>query len=532
MNKCAWMFVLICLMTSVPFSPWAQETERRSKPLLELKAQGKANAGAENKTRGSSGVLSVTVEEAILLSLQNNRALRVAEFSPPIRRTFEEEEEANFAPVLSAGTQFGREKARVRARTTAGYIDDTGNEGRAEIGVSKFFPTGTTVTVGASGVRSWSDLYTDQYASRVGVSVTQALLRGAGTGVNLASLEQTRLDTQASEYEFRGFAEALVAQVEGTYWEYALAQRQIQIFEKSLAVAEQQLAEIEEMIAVGRMAEKEVIAAQAEIASQRQGLIEAQGTMATARLRLLRLLNPPGPDLWGREVQLLYKPALPDVKLDPVEAYVEVALRMRPDLNQAKLAVERGDLEIIKTRNGLLPKLDFFITLGKTGYSDSFAKSAKNITEDYYDVLAGIRFQYPLRNQEARARHERSILRQDQAVEALENLAQLVELDVRSAYIEVMRAREQIAASTATRRLQEEKLRVETEKMRVGRSTVFLVSQAQRDLLSSEILEVRAIVAYLKALVELYRLGGTLLERRGIAAPGRDPVGLKAPFQP
>jgi outer membrane protein TolC len=366
----------------------------------------------------------------------------------------------------------------------------------------------------------------------MGLSVTQALLRGAGTGVNLASLEQARLDTQASEYEFRGFAEVLVAQVEETYWEYALAQRQIQIFEKSLAVAEQQLAEIEEMIAVGRMAEKEVIAAQAEIASQRQGLIEAQGTMATTRLRLLRLLNPQGPNLWGREVQLLYKPALPEVKLDPVQAYVDVAKRMRPDLNQSRLAVERGDLEIVKTKNGLLPKLDFFITLGKTGYSDSFGKSVENIKEDYYDVLAGVRFQYPLRNREARARYDRSVLRQDQAVEALDNLTQIVELDVRSAYIEVTRAREQVTASTATRRLQEEKLRVETEKLRVGRSTVFLVSQGQRDLLSSEIVEVRSIVAYLKALVELYRLGGTLLERRGIAAPGREPVELKTPFRP
>lgn len=276
----------------------------------------------------------------------------------------------------------------------------------------------------------------------------------------------------------------------------------------------------------------EVIAAQAEIASQRQGLIEAQGTMATTRLRLLRLLNPPGPNLWGREVELLYRPAVPDVTLDQVQTHVEVALRLRPDLNQARLAVERGELEIVKTKNGLLPKMDFFITLGKTGYSDSFGKSVENIKEDYYDVLAGIRFEYPIRNREARARYDRSILRQDQITESLENLTQLVELDVRSAYIEVTRAREQIAASTATRRLQEEKLRIETEKVRVGRSTVFLVSQAQRDLLSSEIVEVRSVVAYLKALVQLYRLEGTLLERRGIAAPGREPVALKAPFQP
>ena len=62
----------------------------------------------------------------------------------------------------------------------------------------------------------------------------------------------------------------------------------------------------------------------------------------------------------------------------------------------------------------------------------------------------------------------------------------------------------------------------------MGKSTSFLVAQAQRDLLASRIAEVRAIVNYLKALIDLYRQDGSLLERRGIAAPGRDPVTLSA----
>jgi hypothetical protein len=52
------------------------------------------------------------------------------------------------------------------------------------------------------------------------------------------------------------------------------------------------------------------------------------------------------------------------------------------------------------------------------------------------------------------------------------------------------------------------------------------VAQAQRDLLQSQIGEVSAVVANLKAIVELFRLEGSLLLRRGIEAPGRDPVEL------
>jgi outer membrane protein TolC len=293
-----------------------------------------------------------------------------------------------------------------------------------------------------------------------------------------------------------------------------------------MKLAQQQLRETEEIIKVGRMAETEIAAAEAEIALRRQNLINARSTMATTRLRLLRLLNPPDSNFWKRDIFLLDQPTVPEVELDVVNSHVKVALRMRPDLNQARLGVQLGNLEIVRTKNGLLPKMDLFITLGKTGFADSFGSSVSDITGDNYDFLTGIRFEYPLRNRNPRARHDRALVSRDQAVEAVGNLAQLVDLDVRTAYIEVNRSTEQINASRATRQLQEEKLRVETEKFRVGRSTNFLVAQAQRDLVVSQLSEIRAVVNYLKALVGLHRLEGSLLERRGIMAPGREPVGL------
>ena len=50
------------------------------------------------------------------------------------------------------------------------------------------------------------------------------------------------------------------------------------------------------------------------------------------------------------------------------------------------------------------------------------------------------------------------------------------------------------------------------------------MAQAQRDLLSSKITEIETITNYLKDLIELYRLEGSLIERRGIMAPGRESV--------
>ncbi len=478
----------------------------------------RADAGAVS----AAAPIQLTVKDAILMSLENNRGLSVQRLTPMIRGTFEQQEAAVFDPTISALVSGDQERSERAVRT--GRSPQEEQNLNAGIAVERYFPTGTTVMVEGNFGRQDSSLYNDPLTeSRLGMSVTQALLRGSGVNVNLANLRQARLDTYASQYELRGYSETLLGLVEFAYWDYALAMRQIKIVQESLQLAEQQKNETEEMITVGKMAESELVAAQAAIASRHQELIEARSNMELRRLQLLRLLNPPGPNPFTRQVVLLSRPDLQSIQLEAVDAHVAVAMKMRPDLNQARLGVQRDDLELVKTKNGLLPKMDFFITLGKTGYADSFGGSVGNLTGEGYDALAGVKFEYPFENRGASARHRRALLNRDQAGKALDNLSQLVELDVRSAYIEVDRARQQIAASTETRKLDEEKLRVETEKFRVGRSTNFLVAQAQRDLLLSQVVEVRAVASYLKALTDLFRQEGSLLVRRGINAPGQQP---------
>ena len=98
-------------------------------------------------------------------------------------------------------------------------------------------------------------------------------------------------------------------------------------------------------------------------------------------------------------------------------------------------------------------------------------------------------------------------------------MEKLVHWDIRSAYMEVLRARQQIEATHVTREMQEKKLSAELEKFRVGKSTNFLVIQAQSDFTASQLDEARAMVAYLNALVDLYISEGSLLERRGLKSP-------------
>ena len=472
---------------------------------------------AVSSTAGEEGPLKISVQEAILTAMENNQGLIVQRMNPAIKKTFEQEERAIFDPVFGGEISSRRAVAARLTRTIKSAESSIVDAISGSVFVDTLFPTGTALSLEGSTSIIDSSLYSDAFAgTRLGLTVTQALLQGADIRANTASIHQAKVDVTISAYELRGFVELLLEDVESRYWDYALAQRQIEIYTNSLSLAQKQMTEVQERIKIGKLAETELAAAQAEVALRRENLINARSNLAKEHLLLLQLLNPRGKNMWDRQIILENQPLVPRVEFDDVEQHVKVALKKRADLNQARQEVQKDELEVIKTKNGLLPKLDFFITFGKTGYSDSFNRSVRNITGDNYDIIGGLLFEYPPINRGAKARHNRAVITRQQSIEAVNNLAQLVQVDVRSAYIEVNRAKEQIAATTATRKFQEEKLRVETEKFRVGKSTSLLVAQAQRDLVASQISKIEAVVNYLKSLVSLHRLEGSLLERRGI----------------
>jgi len=465
--------------------------------------------------------LALSVGDAVMLALQNNPSLRVQRYNPQIFRTVEEQRRAAFDPVISGQISGGRtdNTGQKNPSGTTGGVSDSIS---ATVGYNQFLPTGTTINAGIDTNYSAQSFYSDsQVATRGGLTVTQALLKGASVEANLATVREAAVDMKISLYELRGVAESLVASIEIGYWDYVLAQRQIEIVKESLNVAQQQLDQTNELIRVGRLADTERIAAEAEVASRNEDVINAESVLKTTRLRLLRLVHPETRDFWTSEVETVTQPFIPELPKADVESHVNVALLNRSDVNQAKLLIDRGDLEVVRTKNGLLPKLDLFVALGKTGYAGSFGGSVTDLDGPSYDVIAGVKFEQALENRDARAQYRRSVLTKDQAMESLTNQTDMVQEDVRGAYIEVVRLIKQIDATGVTRKLQEEKLRTEKAKFDVGRSTNLLVAQAQRDLLSSKIEEVRAVANSIKALVTLYQLEGSLLERRGIEAPGK-----------
>ncbi|MBN1142703.1 MAG: TolC family protein [Deltaproteobacteria bacterium] len=467
--------------------------------------------------------LEISIEQAVLLVLRNNRDLQVRQLAPVIAGSFEQIERGVFDPELFGEAAYFREKVEETSDSRSDRYLETSRETTAAAGLRQFFATGTTIEAGLSHERTLSDREPELQTARAGLSLTQSLLRGFGPRVNLVAVQQAELETLASIDELRGYAEALLAETETAYWNYVLAGEKIAIFEESLEVARKQREEVELRIQVGALPEIEAAAARAEEALRVQALIEARSQLEDRRLRLLRLIRPGADSGFDQKLTAISQPRLTPQPLTDLEDRLKLAERSRPDLSEARLRLTQNRLETIVTRNGLLPRLELFIALGKTGYADTFSNSFRELDGDTYDFTVGVRLSQLLGNRVARARDLAAQAKQTQAAVAIDNLLQLVHLDVRLAANELERARQQIDATRATRTFQEQTLAAEKERFDVGTSTALEVAQAQRDLLQIQITEVETIVTYRIALVRLYLAEGSLLERRGVSI-ARDPL--------
>ncbi len=458
----------------------------------------------------------LSVEQAVLLTLRNNRDLRVQQLTPVVTGTFEQIEKGVFAPELVAEIGYNKEKTSETSRSSGTRFNVEATETVETVGVNQYLPTGTSLEIALEHSRNTSNRTPEQEETLLGLSLTQALLRDFGPAVNLAGVRQAELDTLASIDELRGYTETLVATTEKAYWHYVLAKEEIAIFASSLDVAQQQLEDIELRIEVGILPDIEAAAARTEKALRVQALIDARSQLEERRLQLLRLIGPDDGNLFDKEIELISELRLRAKPVADLHERIRLAEKSRPDLSEARHRLRRRSLGTMITRNGLLPRLELFIALDKTGFGARFSDSVSHLDDDTYDFNAGLRLSHFLDNRAARARNLAAFAGRQQASEAVANLRQLVELDVRLAVNEVERSRQQISASRETRIAQEQTLAAEKERFDVGTSTALEVAQAQRDLLSSRIAEIESIVNYRMALVDLYLAEGSLLARRGI----------------
>ncbi|HOO56588.1 MAG TPA: TolC family protein [bacterium] len=456
----------------------------------------------------SSGRIELTVEQAVMTAIQNNGSLDVQKYDYRVTKLGEETQKSTFDLKMSDSLSTSGSKSSSSTKT-----DSLSND----FSVSKLLSSGAELEFGLSMDKSGSAAADNSYSTRFGVSLSKPLFKGAGSDVNLVGIRKAELNTEISRYELEDYVKELAASVESMYWDYALALRNIEIYEDSLELAKQQLEEAEKLVEVGRTAEIDLVAAKAEVALRESSLVSARGQLESLRLDFLRLLNPSESDYWDYEVVIKENLQMPETQPGVLDDHIETALSMRPDLKQARLSIDKNELEVVVTKNGLLPDLGLIVTAGRTGYDGSFGGSVTDIADDAYDVRLGLQYQYTFGRRSDKVQHSQAVLKKEQSEKALTNLELQVQRDIRESWVNMETAKQKVASAAASRVLQEEKLRAEVEKNRVGKSTSLLVATAQRDFLSSQIEEARSVAGYITSLTELYRLEGSLLDRYGIS---------------
>ncbi len=464
----------------------------------------------------SSDTLSFTLQEAVQLGLERNPDFTIQRLEPSIMKSYVDEQSSVFDPSLALSTTSSETKSLRFLGTKREPVYLVTTRTQYDAMVSETLPTGTTVSVNGALSGNLSNVYTDQYSGNIGLTVTQSLLKGLSIGYNLASLRRARLDLDITQEELKASAEQLVSDVEKAYWDLYLKAEEITIRNNSFGLANRQLQETLERVAVGRLPELELASVRAEVANRKEALIDAQSEYEQARLNFIFLLNPKENDIWSVVPVPVDKPFFPVDTLDALSAHEELGLKYRPDLRQARIMLKQGEIDVVRTRNGLLPRLDIFINVGRTSYANSFKEALPDLKSDYRNVDWGVTFDFPVLDRQARAQYSRAKKTREQMELSLENMKRMVQWDIRAAYVEVLRSRQQIEATRATSELQKNNLDAELEKFRVGKSTNLQVLQVQRDFISSQLDEIRSMIGYLSALIDLYVSEGSLLERRGI----------------
>ena len=141
-------------------------------------------SGPTSRVSTDAEPVDLSIEQATMLVLANNRDLNVEIVNPLIAKAFEKIEGGVFDPELFAEFEHARETAQETARSTGGSFNSESRDSTSEAGIRQLLPTGTDVEFSVGHERSSSNRAPELQEARVGLTVTQALLRGL-RGLNL-----------------------------------------------------------------------------------------------------------------------------------------------------------------------------------------------------------------------------------------------------------------------------------------------------------------------------------------------------------
>jgi outer membrane protein len=366
-----------------------------------------------------------------------------------------------------------------------------------------------------------------QFQSGLTANLTQPLWRGFKIDSTRAALKTNRLSQQNDEITLSATTVTTQANVRNAYWDLVYAIQAVEAAQNSFDLANRLIQDNQSRVEIGTLAPIDVVSAQAEAASRRNTLVLAQATVRTSELALKRLIVSGTEDpLWTSSLNPVDRPSTTPEPID-LEAAVARALSQRTDLQQSKNNLQISDINLKNQIDATKPQLNLVANYGLNGLGGPFLQRtgevdpltggpvSQIIPSGYFDALrnitgfdaptwtAGVSFAYPLGRSAQEATVARSKLSLQQTEVNLKALELQIATDVTNAALTVQSSLESVQTAAAARELAQKRLEAAQSKADVGMATNYEVVQAQRDFADARNNELRAVLNYRKALVNL-----------------------------
>jgi outer membrane protein TolC len=365
-----------------------------------------------------------------------------------------------------------------------------------------------------------------QGTSRIAVTFTQPLLRGAGGCYNRSLIVLAELDAATGADELSRELQNRLVQVATAYWQLYLNRGRLLQKRRLLMEAEQVLGELENRSELDVL-RSQVVRARAAVESRSAEIARAETEVRNTESLLRSLVNDPS--LGSSQHHELIPQDTPMVvprALDRVEA-VETALRNRPEVSQSVKQIRAASVRLRMSKNELLPALNVILDTYVSGLRDNYDIGAAwldqyRLGEPTYS--AALEYELPLGNRVAKSRYQRRQLELRQ-LEAdlkvtMENLRQEVEVAV----AEVLTTYQEMAANHRAMEAAAVNVDYVHDRWQLlpgsDRSASFLLDDllsAQERLSATEYAFLQAQVAYNVAQMLYVQALGTLLQSERIS---------------
>jgi outer membrane protein TolC len=386
-------------------------------------------------------------------------------------------------------------------------------------GVQQGFWTGTTVSLGLSstlGASQNSPLaqYNPIDTAVASLTITQNLLNGFGLAVNKRAFHEAQNNLRVGDLAFKTQVITTVAGVANLYWDLVTYNDELKVSQQTLQLDTQLYEDNKKRAELGAIAPIDIIQAEADMKAAQQDVVQRESQVLQQEMTLKNYITRGGMDAPAIAVARIIPTDHIDVpaqeKVIPWQDLVAEAIAHRPEIEQNQIALENLRLELLGTRNALLPTLSVSATLANSGQAGSMNSNGVVATGNGYRPLTqadlnpfliggygtalsqvfdrnfpnyNISFSLtmPLRNRSAQADHITAELNYRQSEIQDHQLHSSIKLAVMNNWTALRNARAAYETSVVARKLQDETLAGTRRKYELGTSTILDVVIAQRD---------------------------------------------------